>query len=207
MWVHRVPYVASAGGPSVDPIFGRNISWFLFDLPFLRTVQTVFNVVVLGALGVAGARYLAGFTRSGFSMPSGIRIHLAVLAALYLLSVAFGYQLDKYELVYSARGVAAGVSYTDQNAQFFAYDLLTGLSAFAAAFLVGAAFTRWTWPLGVTLVVWFMASLLVGRLYPEAVERFVVQPNRYNLEQHVHRQQHRDDAPGVRHRRLGGATL
>ncbi len=183
LWIHRVPYVAAAGASSVDPIFGRNISWFLFDLPFLRTVQTVFNVVVLGAIGVAGARYLAGLTRSGFSLPSGVRVHLAILAGLYLLSVAFGYQLDKYELVYSTRGVAAGVSYTDQNAQFLAYDLLTGLSAFAAAFLVGAAFTRWTWPLGVTVATWFLASLFVGRLYPEVIQRLVVVPNQYNLEQ------------------------
>ena len=183
LWIHRVPYVAAGGAPSVDPIFGRNVAWFLFDLPFLRTLQTVFNVVVLGAFGVAGARYLAGLTRSGFSLPSAVRVHLAILAALYLLSVAFGYQLDKYELVYSARGVAAGVGYTDQNAQFFAYDLLTGISAFAAAFLVGAAFTRWTWPLGVTVATWFLASLFVGRLYPEVIQRFVVLPNQYNLEQ------------------------
>lgn len=183
LWIHRVPFVAAGGAPSVDPIFGRNVSWFLFDLPFLRTIQTIFNVLVLGALVVSGARYLAGLTRSGFSLPSGVRVHLAVLAALYLLSVAFGYQLDKYELVYSTRGIASGVSYTDANAQFLAFDLLTGLSAFAAAFLVGAAFTRWTWPLGVTLAAWFLASLFVGRLYPEAVQRLVVIPNQYNLEQ------------------------
>ncbi|MEO8207937.1 MAG: UPF0182 family protein, partial [Chloroflexota bacterium] len=183
LWINRVSFVAAGGASSVDPIFGRNVSWFLFDLPFLRTVQTVFNVLVLGGLGVAGARYLAGATRSGLNLTSRVRVHLAILAGLYLLSVAFGYQLDKYELVYSARGVAAGVSYTDANAQFFAYDLLTVLSAFAAAFLVGAAFTRWTWPLGVTLATWFLASLFVGRLYPEAIERFVVSPNRYDLEQ------------------------
>ena len=183
LWVHRVPFVAAGDAPSVDPIFGFNVAWFLFDLPFLRTIQTVFNVVVLGALAVAGGRYLAGLTRSGFVLPSGVRVHLAILAGLYLMSVAAGYQLDKYELVYSVRGIAAGVSYTDQNAQFLAFNLLTGLSAFAAAFLVGAAFTRWTWPLGVTLATWFLASLFVGRLYPEVVQRLVVLPNQYNLEQ------------------------
>ena len=183
LWLNRVPFQAAAGASSVDPIFGRNVSWFLFDLPFLRTVQTVFNALVLGGLLVAGGRYLAGAARTGFSVPSGVRVHLAVLAALYLLSVAFGYQLDKYELVYSARGIAAGVSYTDQNAQFFAYDLLTALSAFAAAFLVGDAFTRWTWPLGVTIATWFLASLFVGRLYPEVIQRLVVVPDQYNREQ------------------------
>ena len=50
----------------------------------------------------------------------------AVLAGLFLMSIALGYQLDKLELVYSDRGIATGVSYTDQHAQFLAYDVLTG---------------------------------------------------------------------------------
>ena len=52
--------------------------------------------------------------------------------------------------MYSTRGVATGVSYTDQNAQFFAFDVLTVISGLAAAFLVGGAFTRVLWPLGLT---------------------------------------------------------
>ena len=80
-----------------------------------------------------------------------VRVHLAVLGGLFLLSVAFGYQLDKYELVYSTRGFATGVSFTDQNAQFLAYDVLTVLSGLAGALLVGGAFTRMLWPLGLTI--------------------------------------------------------
>jgi uncharacterized membrane protein (UPF0182 family) len=178
LWIHRVPFAAS-GAAIVDPVFGHDISWFLFELPFFRAVQSIFNTLVVASLLVAGARYLAGMTGSGFRVPTSIRVHLAILGGLYLLSVAVGYQLDKYELVYSTRMPvnAVGVSFTDAHAQFLAYDLLTGISAFAAAFLIGAAFTRWTWPLGLTVVVWFLASLLVGRLYPEAVQRFSVVPN------------------------------
>ena len=183
LWLNRVPFDGAAASVTTDPIFGQNISWFLFDLPFLRAVQSIFNAVVVGALIVAFGRYLAGAPQSGLSFPTPVRVHLAVLAGLYLLSVAFGYQLDKFELVYSDRGIATGVSYTDQNAQFFAYDVLTVLSAFAAAFLVGGAFTRWTWPLGVTVVAWFLASLVVGRLYPEAIQRLSVLPNQYQREE------------------------
>ncbi|MBI3747181.1 MAG: UPF0182 family protein [Chloroflexi bacterium] len=183
LWINRVPFQAPVGSPSVDPIFGRNISFFLFELPFLRALQAIFNALVLGGLVIAGLRYLAGAARSGLTVPSRVRVHLGVLAGLFLLSIAFGYQLDKYELVYSARGVAAGVAYTDQHAQFFAFDLLTVLSAFAAAFLVGGAFTRWTWPLGVTVAAWFLASLFVGRLYPEVIQRLSVTPNQYLVEQ------------------------
>ena len=134
-----------------------------------------------------------------------VRVHLAVLGGLFLLSVAFGYQLDKYELVYSTRGVLfTGVSFTDQNAQFLAYDVLTVLSGLAGALLVGGAFTRMLWPLGLTIGVWLLASLIIGRLYPEAIQRFTVQPNQYAQEQALHRQQHRDDPPRLRDRPLGG---
>ena len=106
-----------------------------------------------------------------------VRVHLAVLGGLFLLSVAFGYQLDKYELVYSTRGaLATGVSFTDQNAQFLAYDVLTVLSGLAGALLVGGAFTRMLWPLGLTIGVWLLASLIIGRLYPEAIQRLTVEP-------------------------------
>jgi uncharacterized membrane protein (UPF0182 family) len=183
LWINRVPFDVAGATATVDPVFHRDVSWFLFDLPFLRAVQSIFNALVVGGLIVAFGRYLAGAPQRGLSFPTPVRVHLAVLAGLFLLSVAFGYQLDKYELVYSNRGIATGVSYTDANAQFFAYDLLTVLSGLAAAFLVGGAFTRWTWPLGATVAAWFLASLVVGRLYPEAVQRLTVDPNKFQQEQ------------------------
>ena len=183
LWINRVPFEVAGATATVDPVFGQNVAWFLFDLPFLRVVQSIFNALVLGGLIVAFGRYLAGAPQRGLSFPIPVRVHLAILAGLFLLSVAFGYQLDKYELMYSERGIATGVSYTDANAQFFAYDLLTVLSGLAAAFLVGGAFTRWTWPLGATVAAWFLASLVVGRLYPEAIQRFTVDPNRFQQEE------------------------
>jgi hypothetical protein len=138
---------------------------------------------VVAALLLAATQYLVGASRSGLVFSTPIRVHLAVLAGLFLLSIAFGYQLDKYELVYSTRGVAEGVSFTDQNAQFFAFDVLTVLSGLAAALLVGGAFARVLWPLGFTIAVWFLASIIIGRLYPEAIQRFTVEPNKYAQEE------------------------
>jgi uncharacterized protein len=183
LWMHRVPFSPDTATASVDPIFGRDISFFLFELPFLRFLQALFNGIVIATLAVVFARYLVGATRGSLVFTTPVRVHLAVLGALFLLSVAFGYQLDKYELSYSARGIATGVSYTDQNAQFFAYDVLTVLSGLAAALLVGAAFTRMIWPLALTVAVWLLASIVIGRLYPEAIQRFTVQPNQFAQEE------------------------
>ena len=101
------PVLADAAAAVTDPIFGRDIGFFLFELPFLRFVQAT---VQRPRRGVAD-RWPAPATSSGrsrgslvFSTP--VRVHLGVLGGLFLLSVAFGYQLDKYELVYSNRGIA-----------------------------------------------------------------------------------------------------
>ncbi len=176
LWIHRVPFSPTAS--VTDPIFNRDIGYFLFELPFLRLIQGLFNGLIVAALLVTLTRYLISASSGGLVFGTPIRLHLAVLGALFLLSVAFGYQLDKLELVYSTRGVATGVSFTDQNAQFMAYDVLTVISGMAAALLVGGAFTRVLWPLGLTIAVWFLASIIIGRLYPEAIQRFTVDPNK-----------------------------
>ena len=68
-------------------------------MPFLRFVQALFNGLVIAALVVVFTRYLVGATRGSLVFTTPVRVHLAVLGGLFLLSVAFGYQLDKYELV------------------------------------------------------------------------------------------------------------
>jgi uncharacterized membrane protein (UPF0182 family) len=181
LWQNRVPSAAAGLAAVSDPIFGRDIGFYFFELPFLRLVQVVVGGLLIAALLVAGGRYLLAAARGG-GFPGSVRVHLGVLGALYLLTVAAGYQLDKLELVYSVRGVATGVSYTDQAAQFFAFDALTVVSGLVAALLVGGAFTRWVWPVGAGLVVWLGLSLLLGSVYPEAIQRFTVDPNEFAQE-------------------------
>ncbi|MEA2545864.1 MAG: uncharacterized protein QOI09_1137, partial [Chloroflexota bacterium] len=176
LWQHRVPFDPS-GTPVPDPIFGRDISFFLFDLPFLRFLQVEAIGILVAALVVAGARYLLAAMSGASVFDTRVRVHLGVLAGLFLMTIALGYQLDKFELVHSDRGIASGVSFTDQHAQFLAFDVLTGLSAIAAALLIGGAFARVLWPVTLTLAVWFIASIGIGRIYPEVIQRLTVVPN------------------------------
>ena len=182
LWAHQVTFAPDGQPPVVDPIFGRDIGFYLFQLPFIRLVQSVATTLLIGALLIAAARYTIGFIESGLVLTTRIRVHLAVLGGLLLILVAIGYQLDKLELVYSNRGVATGVSFTDQHAQFLAFDVLTVIAALAGAFLVGAAFTRWIWPLGVVVVAWLGASFVLGTVYPSLVQQLSVKPNEFAQE-------------------------
>jgi len=182
LYANRVPFATAGAAPVVDPVFGRDISFYFFDLPFLRILQATAGGLLLAAFLFSLARYVVGaLGGSGFTTP--VRVHLGALAGLYLITVAVGYQLDKLELVYSTRGVATGVSYTDQAAQFFALDALTIVAGIVAALLVAGAFTRWVAPLGAGVAIWLGLSLLLGTIYPEAIQRFTVEPNQYAQEQ------------------------
>jgi uncharacterized protein len=183
LWIHRVPFAAAGAPVAVDPVFGKDVSFFLFELPFYRLVQSVITSLLIGGAIVAGGRYLVALLNSAFELTMRVRVHLAVLVGLLLIVVAVGYQLDKLELVYSNRGVATGVSYTDAHAQFVAFDALTIITALVGAFLVGAAFTRWVWPLGLAVVAWLAASFILGTIYPSLVQSLTVAPNQLAQEQ------------------------
>jgi uncharacterized membrane protein (UPF0182 family) len=181
LWRNQVPF-APSGPAVVDPVFGRDVGYYLFELPFLRAAQALINGLLIAALVLSIGRYLLAGVRGGLVFTTPMRLHLAILGGLYLLSVAVGYQLDKLELVYSTQGVATGVSFTDQSARFLAFDVLTAISAFAGAFLVIGAFTRAMWPLGAVIVVWLSASLMLGTIYPGLVQRVQVDPDQLNRE-------------------------
>ena len=174
LFLHRVPFGASV---PVDPIFGKNISFFLFELPFYRLVQSAANSLLLVALALVGIRYLIAVV-SGAPMPTAARVHLGLLAALWLWSAAVGYQLDRYELVYSTTsGIFQGVSYSDYNAKMLAINVMTVLTAFIGCFVVAFSYTRWRTPLALTLVFWAGAFLILDVGYPQLVQRFSVEPN------------------------------
>jgi len=182
LWQNRVPF-STTGAPVTDPIFHRDISFFLFDLPFLRLVQSFVIGVLATSLVVTIGRYALAAVARGVAVTNAVRLHVAVLGALLLLGIAVGYQLDKLELAYGGRGIATGVGYTDANAQFGAYDILAVIGVIAAVVVVVTALTRRIAYLGAAVAVWLIASLVVGRIYPEAVQRLVVNPNQFAQEQ------------------------
>jgi uncharacterized protein len=168
-----------------DPTLGRDIGFYVFDLPFWRFVLgwASTTLIVVGLLTVA--TYAVRALRWQFHLTAPVRAHLSVLGALLLAVIAAGYQLDIAELAYSTRGVGGSVqmaSYTDMNAQYPAYMILTGVALVSAVLLLLNTFFKTLWLLGLAVGAWFLLSILVGGLYPSFVQRIQVEPNELNVE-------------------------
>ena len=164
-----------------DPIYGRDVSFFLFTLPiwqFLRGWLMTMLVITLIATGLA-----SGIGWRGWGAPAAVRAHLSVLGALILLLIAWQYRLDALELVYSRRGAVFGAGYTDVNAQLPAYTILVFVTIIAAVLLLVNVFLQQAWrAIVVVLVGWIAISALAGNIYPNLVQRFQVNPNEFTRE-------------------------
>ena len=176
--------------PDADPLFGLNVGFFVFTLPFLRMVHAwllgvlvfvasstlaVYAVVVVYELG-------SSLERTVFNMPRRVRAHLAGLGVAMMVLVAANHLLDLLELVYSTRGAAYGAGYADVKAQLPALGIMTGAALLAALLIVASVWTRGIRPAVIGVAVWLGCSILVGLVYPNLIENFEVKPNQLEKE-------------------------
>ena len=166
-----------------DPLFGHDIGFFVFRLPFATfVVNWLFGALVLVAIVVAVTHYLNGGIRlqtAGSKVTPLAKAHLSVLFAALALVRAAGYWLSRYSLTTSTRGVVQGATYTDVNAQLPATNLMILVSvAVALMFLWNVRPSRKGWRLPVlATMVWIVVAIVAGAVYPAIVQRFNVQPN------------------------------
>lgn len=169
-------------GPEVDPLFGRDLGWFVFRVPFLDfVVGWLFVALVIVLILTTIAHYLNGGIRLQASDPQRVmprvKVHLSALLAGLAVVKAAGYWLQQFSLTVSTRGTVNGATYTDVNAQLPAIRLLI-LVAIAAALLFLVNMRRKGWVLPILGVgIWALVAVVGGAAVPAAVQYFAVKPS------------------------------
>jgi hypothetical protein len=167
-----------------EPLFGRDVGFYIFSLPLLELVELwLFGLFVYGFIAVALTYLLSGDSLSqgrfpGFS--SAQLRHLYGVGSGLLGVIALSYWLSRYELLYSLRGVAFGASYTDVTVQLPIYTGVSLLALAIALYLLWRTIfwrpkspRRWV-NIGLGL---FGISVVAGAIAPEVVQYLIVQPN------------------------------
>ena len=170
----------------VDPLFGRDVSFYLLSLPFQEFVQGwLFASLIVITLVTAAAHYLWGGIR--LRSPTErftpqVKAHLSVLAGLVVLVHAWGYRLGQFDLLVSPRGTVTGASYTDINAQLPALRILVIIALLCSVLLIVNIFRRgWALPI-VAIGLLVLTSIVAGALVPAFVQRFQVAPQELQRE-------------------------
>jgi hypothetical protein len=174
---------------SPEPLFGRDPAFYIFTLPWLEFVQGwLFSALVGITLLTALAHYLWGGIRPqapglGEKVTPQVKAHLSVLLGLIFLVKAWGYYLGQFDLLTSLRGVVAGASYTDVNAQLPALRILVVIAVVCAVlFLVNIRLRGWALPV-ISVGLLALVSIIAGAAYPAFVQRFRVAPQEFQREQ------------------------
>ena len=177
-WLNATPFGKR------DPIFGWDISFFVFTLPFLELVVSfLLHLVVLSLVVSIVASYLYGglqvVPRPHATVP--VRRHLGILAAIASVIIGVQYWIGRYSLLTQSGDNIDGAMYADVNATLPAHSILAAISIAVAALFLVAAF-RGTWRLPtIGVVVTVVAALVIGGAYPALIEQFRVRPNARSL--------------------------
>ena len=191
-WPKVLQYFHPTVFNSTEPLFGRDISFYVFSLPFWELLELwLMGLCLYGFVAVTLTYLLSGDSLSqgifpGFS-PQQQR-HLYGMGGLLMLVVALSYWLSRYELVYSTRGVSYGASYTDVTAQMPAYTVLCILAVTIAYYLLWRTFfckpkSQYRRLVFYSLGVYLILVAATDVVLPAVVQYLIVQPNELQREQ------------------------
>jgi uncharacterized protein len=170
-----------------DPIYLRDIGFYLFVLPFLNLVQTSLVLLTLSGTLMLGLAYFRmgglrfGAKRYVAADPKVLR-HLIANAVLLLTAWAWGYYLDRFGLLTRSAGAVFGAGYTDVHVVLVGLWIALGATVALICVLVWVAATNAprfaVFGIGGYLVI-LLAALEV---IPWSFQRLIVEPNELELE-------------------------
>jgi hypothetical protein len=171
-----------------DPLFGVDVGFYLFRLPFYELLQsslTALTLITLVALLVLYGQF--GLLRFGRGAQvegqrPGTVPHLSILFFALVASWGWGFYLAHYELVYSTQGVVYGAGYTADHVTRIAYWIMTGASAALCALLVLNIFRQRFRAIVIGSGIYVALYLVAVLLAPALFQRFMVQPSELALE-------------------------
>ncbi len=205
-WPTILLYLKGGSFGQTDPLFHNDIGFYVFELPLYRLLRGwMLVLLVLTAIGAAAIYLMSNYEQlarrfSGqvtmapggrrvtiapgppFKLPQGVEVHMTVLGTIFLLLLAVGYWLDRYDLLYSSRSIAYGAGYTDVNAKLPALTIMLVIAlAMAVLLLINVRVRTWKLLAG-ALGLWLLALVLVDNVYPGIIQQFVVKPSESQLE-------------------------
>jgi uncharacterized membrane protein (UPF0182 family) len=170
-----------------DPIFGRDISFYLFALPFLNIVQT--SLVVLSFMGTVllglayfGTGALQFDANSYIVADRQVLRHLIANTVLLLGAVAWGFYLDRFALLTRSTGTVFGAGYTDVHVVLIGLWIALGATLALIGIFIWIATTgapRFA-PFGIAAYLVVLLGTL--EVIPASFQRLVVEPNELELE-------------------------
>jgi uncharacterized membrane protein (UPF0182 family) len=168
---------------TTDPVFGRDIGYYVFTLPAIELgTGLLFGLVMLTLfIVVLPIRMFRGEverTPHGFIVRPGAQTQLAMLAGLLLVVTAVRvYFVRVPGLLFGNHLPLTGANFVDLNTRLPALYVLAVAALIGAGLVIWAGFRRQLVPVGFRVAIGYAVVVAAGALIPAAYQRLVVQPN------------------------------
>jgi hypothetical protein len=192
-WDLLLRYLYQQPFGSTDPVFNRDIGFYLFSLPFYLFIQNLLLVLFIvaalatmgwylknGALKIEGDfRQVRGTvpTVPKITLVENVKKHLIFLGGIVVLLMTWSYRLKMFGLLYSTQGPAFGASYTDVHIKVLAYKIIILISIGFAVLLFINAFKLRIKLIWMGAIIWVGVVLVLGTGLPILVQKVIVKPN------------------------------
>ena len=191
-WLMWLSFFHATSFNQADPIFGRDVSFYVFRLPVWESIQQQALLVSFLSLVGCGLYYVLSGSfviepRRGPGVFPAVRLvtsarrHIGVLAALVFALVAWGTWFDIPRTLLTPGESVFGAGYVDIHARIPILWITVAVLAAGSGLALFYGFTRRGWPMmmavGLFVVVWFG-----GGIYSAFVQRLIVKPDELNRE-------------------------
>ncbi len=171
-----------------DPVFKKDVSYYIFKMPMLRYIcGTFFGVFMLVTVFALLIYFFHGLITGDtnqfrFQPPFKVKAHLFILVGITLLFRAWNYQFVMYDLLYGTNDVVrGGGGYAAINARLPVLWIMLFITVLVALiFIVNIFIRKNTFAFGG--LIFFIVAGLLGNLYPQIIQKWRVEPNKQVLE-------------------------
>jgi len=181
-WQALALFLHSSPTGITEKVLGQDISFYLLTLPFLHAVAGwALGLGFLSTLVIVGLYVWRGETIDLSLSPLAIA-HLSGMLAILALVLGAWMWLGRYDLLFSHNSpIVFGAAYADVNARLPLFTFQAGAAIVLAGALIANIWLRRLW-LPVTAAGIWVGLLLVGQLYPAAIQYFFVTPSARSYE-------------------------
>ncbi|MFL9962882.1 UPF0182 family protein [Paraburkholderia sediminicola] len=185
-WDIALRYVNQVPVGERDPIFGKDIGFYLFSLPaYIALKNWLLRLIFCSAIAAGAVYGLRGdiaLERPPRTLSPAAITHASALLGLFFAVMAWSWWLDRFLLLYGDNGVVVGASYTDVHVGLPVQWMLVGLAAASSVALwINMRRRSYRLPAVLALLV-FGSAFVFGVIYPSLFERFYVKPSELGLE-------------------------
>ncbi|WP_443662529.1 UPF0182 family protein [Clostridium sp.] len=203
-WYTILQFTSTTKFNTLDPLFKKDISFFIFKLPLIESLYKMVIMIIAGLMIITIITYsilrvknhiMYPKKRNNLSLLKKVKKvkntrdkltlfatrQLATLFAIVLLLLSLGYLIKSWDLVYSQKGIVFGASYTDVHVTLRFYEIIAVVSLISAIITFISILKYKIKPIVISIIV--IATLVIGEsITSTAVQKFEVQSNEKTLE-------------------------